>query len=182
MELGNPDIVPKEESRVKFISRVCVLDRLTFTDSSQMAAIVRAQLLWAGSASHSRLFDCLAGRCLFIKMFLYTSVRFVTPDNKLRAAAWCQLWLLHFWKIPDVSGSTPGDCWRLADNIWTPVLPHRSLNMHAVYFGMGVLLIVLIFEKIDFLLTYQWLKTHPTDYIKVCSVLEFVAQWGQWPW
>lgn len=171
MELGNPGKVWKEESRVKFISGVCVLDRLTFTDSSQMAAMVRAQLLWAGSASRSRLFGCLAGRCLFIKMFLYTSVRFVTPDNKLRAAAWCQLWLLHFWEIPDVSGSTPGDCWRLADNIWTPALPHRSLNMHAVYFGMGVLLIALIFDEIDFLLTCQWLKTHPTDLIKVWSGL-----------
>lgn len=46
---------------------------------------------------------------------------------------------------------------------------HGSLNTHAVYFGMVVLLMGLIFDNIDFLLTYRWLKTHPIDYIKVCS-------------
>lgn len=141
----------RQESRVKFNCDVCVLDQLTFANNSQMAAIVRTQLLWAGSASNSCLFNCLTGCYLFAKMFLYSSVRFVTPENKLRGPAWCQLWLLHFGKIPDVSGSTPGDCWCLADSIWTHVLPHRSLNMHAVYFRKDVLLIELIFDNIDLL-------------------------------
>lgn len=122
---------------------------LTFANNSQMAATVRTPLLRAGPAGNSCLFNCCPRHYLFIKMFLHTSVKFLTPENKLRRPAWCQLWLLYFWKIPDVSVCTPGNCWRWADSVWTHAPPHRSLYMHAVYFELGVLLIALIFDDTD---------------------------------
>lgn len=161
MEKRNPKKVSREGWGLKFISRVSFSDRLTFANNSQMAATVRTQLLWAGSAGNSCLFNCSAGHYLFTKMFLHTSVRFVTPENKLRRPAWCQLWLLYFWKIPDVSVCTPGDCWCFADSVWTHAPPNRSLNMNAVYFKLGVSLIVLIFDNIDrFSLQHQALLDH----------------------